>query len=121
MIGLLVTYPPGGADTPHYHGGAAVFATMIKGKSVMQMVCVDDDPQSQGTGAKVYGPGDSWYEGPGCHHVRSHNASEEEECQFIAMFIVDTERIEKLGPVAAVLQIDAAEEEAGRTPGVLYL
>lgn len=34
-----------------------------------------------------------WYEAPGCHHVRSENASDE-EAQFYANFIIDTEKLE---------------------------
>lgn len=97
VVGLKVTYPPNGATPPHTHGGAAVFATMIRGKSCMQMVCPGEDPNGQGSRRKIFGPGESWHEPPGCHHVLSSNASEEEECEFIATLIVDTERIEKLG------------------------
>jgi hypothetical protein len=77
----------------------------------MQMVCPGEDPEGQGSGLKYFGPGDSWYEPPGCHHVRSSNASTEEECEFIATLIVDTERIERLGVIDALVVIDAAEEE----------
>lgn len=41
------------------------------------------------SGAKIYGPGESWYEAPGCHHVRSENAGEV-ECQFVANLILDS-------------------------------
>jgi hypothetical protein len=77
----------------------------------MQMVHPGTDPEGQGTGPKIYGPGDSWYEPPGCHHVRSGNASETEDCQFQATFIIDTKTIEEMGVMDALVQIDAAQEE----------
>ena len=80
----------------------------------MQMVCPGEDPEGQGSGLKIFSPGDSWHEPPGCHHVVSSNASDEEDCQFIATLIVDTERIERLGVVDALVVIDAAEEEKAK-------
>jgi hypothetical protein len=41
------------------------------------------------SGAKVYGPGESWYEAPGCHHVRSETVGNE-EALFIANLVVST-------------------------------
>ena len=80
----------------------------------MQMICPDEDPNGQGSGRKIFGPGDSWYEPPGCHHVLSSNASDSEDCQFVATLIVDTERIERLGVFDALVVIDAAEEEKAK-------
>jgi len=34
-----------------------------------------------------------WYEAPGCHHVRSENAGDE-EAQFLANCIIDTEKLD---------------------------
>lgn len=114
VIGLLVTYPPLGGTPPHTHGGAHVFAAMLKGRCVSQTVCPGQDPDSQGSLAKIYGAGDSWYEPPGCRHVRSHNASDQEEAQFQVTFIVDTERVQALGWRDAVIQIDAENEQKGK-------
>ena len=80
----------------------------------MQTVCPGEDPNGQGSGRKILGPGESWHEPPGCHHVLSSNASEDEECEFIATMIVDTGRIEKLGIVNALVVIDAEEEEKAK-------
>ena len=41
----------------------------------------------------MYGPGEMWYEAPGCRHVRSENASDEESAQFFANFIIAKEKI----------------------------
>ena len=85
----------------------------------MQMVCPDHDPDSQGTGAKVYEVGESWYEPPGCHHVRSHNASDTEECVFVASFVIETEKLERLGVMGALVQIDEDVREKGGMVGKL--
>ena len=65
-----------------------------------------------------YGPGESWYEPPGCHHVRSENASKDEEAVFIATLIQDTEKIERLGVVNALVVLDAVEEEKAKAAKV---
>lgn len=80
----------------------------------MQMICPSEDPEGEGSGVQEFGVGESWFEPPGCHHVRSMNASGEEECQFIATLIVDTERVERLGVVDALVVIDAAEQEKSK-------
>jgi hypothetical protein len=74
-----------------------------------QMVCPDDDPDSQGSGAKIYSVGESWYEPPGCHHVRSENAGDE-EAEFIAVFVVSKEKVDKEG-LQSLVVIDADVEE----------
>ncbi|KEF51763.1 uncharacterized protein A1O9_12100 [Exophiala aquamarina CBS 119918] len=123
-ITLVVTAPPGAATPPHTHNNAAVIATMIKGHMLNQMVhpelssgtadtkdgcaTVKGKPQP---GPKVYGPGESWYEMPGCHHVRSENVGEE-EAQFVANLVIDSSRLEAAeNPVAGIFIIDAEEEE----------
>lgn len=113
-IGLKVTAPVNSATPPHTHGGAAINATMVRGKMLNQMVCPHHDPESQGTGAKVYSVGDSWYEPPGCHHVRSENVGDE-EAEFIAWFVVSKETVDKEG-LAGLVVIDAdVEERRGRS------
>jgi hypothetical protein len=37
-----------------------------------------------------------WYERPGCRHVRSENASDREEAQFFANFIIEEDRLDGL-------------------------
>jgi len=106
----MVTSPPNSATPPHTHGGAAVVATMIKGQMLNQMVCPHHDPDSQGTGPKIYGPGESWYEPPGCHHVRSETVGDE-EALFHAVFVVEKEKVDKEGLMSLVV-IDADVEEA---------
>lgn len=109
FVGLKVKAPVNAATPPHSHGGAAVTATMIRGRMLNQMVCGDDVD-----GPRIYDAGETWYEPPGCHHVRSENVGDE-EAVFIANLIVDTTRIEELGMLDALVVIDAAEaEEKGK-------
>jgi hypothetical protein len=91
---------------------------MIKGKMLNQMVCPDHDPESQGTGPKIYSVGESWYEPPGCHHVRSENAGDEgeEEAEFIATFVIDKKKVDEEGLGAlVVIDADTKEGKDGKT------
>lgn len=104
-IGLRVTAPVGSATPPHKHGGAAVVANMVSGRVVSQMICEGEDSEP-----KIYSAGETWYEPPGCHHVRLENVGDE-EAVFIANFVIETKKIEEFGINDALVQIDAAEEE----------
>lgn len=53
----------------------------------------------------VLSKGESWYEAPGCHHRISANASDTEELEFIAVFIIETKIVEENGP-GVLVQID---------------
>lgn len=74
-----VTYPPGGKSKSHRHD-AFVFAYVISGHVRSQV---------EGEALHVYGPGESWTEKPGSHHVVSENASEAEPASFIAILVSD--------------------------------
>ena len=80
-------------------------ATVIRGRVLNQMVC---DGESHGP--TIHSEGDTWYEPPGCHHVRNENAGDDEAI-FIANFVIETKKIEELGILKALVQIDAEEEE----------
>lgn len=84
---------------------------MIKGKMLNQTVCPHEDPDGQGSGPKIYSEGDTWYEPPGCHHVRSENVGDE-EAVFIASMVVSKERVDKHG-FASLVVIDAEVKEKG--------
>ena len=86
---------------------------MIRGKMLNQMVCPDHGPESQGSGPKVYSVGETWYEPPGCHHVRSENVGDE-EAEFIATFVIDKKKVDTEG-LESLVVIDAAVEEAKRS------
>ena len=106
-IGLRVIAPVNSATPAHKHGGAAVVATMIRGRMLNQMVC-----DGESDGPKIHSEGDCWYEPPGCHHVRNENAGDE-EAVFIANFVIETKKIEELGILNALVQIDAEEDKKG--------
>ncbi|MCJ1375048.1 hypothetical protein MMC20_006282 [Loxospora ochrophaea] len=109
LITLLVTLPPHAATPSHTHNGAAVTALMLRGASLNQMNC--DEPF-------VSREGETFYEAPGCHHVRSENACENpvEEASFFAVMIIDQEIIERDGYEGLVV-VDAAVEEKGKAAG----
>jgi len=94
VIALKVTFPPGGATPPHRHGGASVSGVILKGTTYNKM---NNEP------TMVLSKGESWYEAPGCHHRISANASETEELEFIATFVVETKVVEEGGPGALVV------------------
>lgn len=101
-IGLLVTAPPNAATPPHSHGGAAVTATVIRGHVLNQMVhthvdSVTGETRTHDSGAKIYAPGETWYEAPGCHHVRSETVGDE-EVVFIANLVVSDTVFEGIDP-----------------------
>ena len=58
----------------------------------------------------VLSKGESWYEAPGCHHRISANASETEELEFIAVFIIETKIVEENG-IGVLVQIDEEFKE----------
>ena len=46
---------------------------------------------------QVFGPGESFFENPGCRHRISDNASKEEEAVIVASLVVDTSVVEENG------------------------
>jgi quercetin dioxygenase-like cupin family protein len=109
FIGLRVLAPPHAATPPHTHGGAAVAATMIRGRMINQMVCPHHEASSQGTGPQLHSAGESWYEPPGCHHVRSENP-DDTEAEFIAVFVISKEKIDRDG-LGSLVVIDNDVED----------
>lgn len=83
LVGLVVTYAPGGKSPPHHHAASASIAALVLSGAVRSQV--DDEP------AKVYRAGESWFEQPGAHHKVSENASTTEPAQLLAIFVVDTD------------------------------
>lgn len=76
---------------------------MVSGTSLNQMN--QDEP-------KVYHAGESWYEAPGCHHVRAENVSDTKEAKFYAVLIIKDEVIERDGYESLVLlDADVAEQK----------
>ncbi|KAL2819564.1 hypothetical protein BDW59DRAFT_151352 [Aspergillus cavernicola] len=79
-----ISMDPNAASPPHTHGGAAVVAITIEGTVLNQMN--DEEPI-------VRRKGEIWYEGPGCHHQRSENNTQE-KVSFVAVLVVDDEVVE---------------------------
>lgn len=78
-----VLYPPGGATPAHTHARSAfIYAYVVSGRIVSQ---VEGQPE------RTYGPGESFYETPGAHHLISRNASQTEPAKLLAVFVVDTD------------------------------
>ena len=96
VVGQLVEFPPDGSTPPHRHGGASLFAYVISGEILSAMN--DEEP-------KVYKPGDTWYEPPGCHHRIADNNSKTTSSSVYATLIIKTEVLEKEGP-SVLFQID---------------
>lgn len=69
---------------------------------------VTGETHTQDSGAKIYGPGESWFEAPGCHHVRSETVGDEES-QFIANLIVTDKVFDGLDMSAKGLEADFAK------------
>lgn len=80
-------------------------ATVIKGRVLNQMIC-----EGSSIGPRVYEQGESWYEPPGCHHVRSENAGDEEAI-FVASFVVDEKPVKEKGLLRALVVMDADQED----------
>jgi hypothetical protein len=59
----------------------------------------------------IFGPGESFFEYPGCHHRISDNASTTEEAVLVATLIVDTKVVEE-GGVEGLVVIDEEYREA---------
>ena len=71
----------GGGSAPHRHARSAfIYAYVLSGEIRSQ---VDGEP------ARVYRPGETWFESPGAHHRVSANASDTEPARLLAVLIVD--------------------------------
>jgi len=79
LTAVAVDYAPGGKSGPHHHAGV-VFAYVVSGEIRSQ---VDQGP------ARVYHAGESFFEGPGAHHVVSENASASKPAKLLAVFVAD--------------------------------
>jgi quercetin dioxygenase-like cupin family protein len=79
LTAVTVDYAPGGASKAHHHAGV-VFAYVVSGSIRSQ---VDDGE------ARVFRAGESFFEGPGAHHVVSENASRSKPARLLAVFVAD--------------------------------
>ncbi|WP_408162990.1 cupin domain-containing protein [Caballeronia jiangsuensis] len=78
VLMATVSYKPGQASEAHMHPGS-IFAYVLEGHVTSQL---------EGSAAKTYGPGESWYEAPGAHHIVSKNASATKPAKLLVFAIV---------------------------------
>ena len=76
---------------------------MLSGRMANQM---NEDPLFES------GPGDSFFESPGCHHVKSYNIGDT-EASFYATLILDQKVIDDEG-YGSLVVVDAEVEEQER-------
>lgn len=86
IVGLEVTYPPGGFTPPHTHAGATVVARVTEGAVLSGM---------NGEPPRVYGLGEGFVEMPGCHHTVGENNSRDRTARLVAVFVVDSEVVRR--------------------------
>ena len=81
LVSHIVDYPPGTSSPSHRHAQSAfIYAYVLSGEIRSK---VDDEP------ARVYRPGEAWFESPGAHHRVSANASDTEPARLLAVLVVD--------------------------------
>jgi len=77
LTALTVSYAPGQSTRPHHHQADA-FVYVLSGHIRSQ---VEGNPE------RVYGPGESWFEPAGAHHMVSGNASKEQAATMLVVFV----------------------------------
>ena len=83
LVSRVIDYPPGAGSAPHRHARSAfIYAYVLSGEIRSR---VDDEP------ARVYRPGETWFESPGARHPVSENASDTEPARLLAVVIVDAQ------------------------------
>ena len=82
LIGIVVSYPPGGTSPAHYHPHSSFVTGYVLTGSIRSKV---NDGKTQ-----VFRAGEHWTEPPGAHHPISENASTTEPASLLAIFVVDT-------------------------------
>jgi quercetin dioxygenase-like cupin family protein len=86
IVGVVVTYPPGGKTPSHRHARSAFITGYVLSRSIRSQI--DDGP------VQVLRAGESFFEKPGAHHRVSENASTTEPARLLAIFVVDTSETE---------------------------
>lgn len=81
LVALTVTFAPGQQSKPHHHDADA-FVYMLSGRVRSQ---VDRGPPRE------YGPGESWFEPAGAHHLGTANVSGTEPASFLVVFVAKPE------------------------------
>jgi quercetin dioxygenase-like cupin family protein len=83
LIGIVVSYPPGGKTPAHTHARSAFIVGYVLSGSIRSQV--------NGGKIQVFHAGEHWTEPPGgAHHEISENASTTEPASLLAISVVDT-------------------------------
>lgn len=82
LIAVEVTFPPGDVAAPHRHPKTASLFIYVLSGTVRSQV--------EGEPARVYHAGESWFEGPGAHHILARNLSKTKAAKILAVFVVDS-------------------------------
>ena len=82
IIAVEVSFPPGDVAAPHRHPKSASLYIYVLSGTIQSQV--------EGEPARVYHAGDSWFEGPGAHHILARNLSKTKTAKILAVFVVDS-------------------------------
>ena len=82
LVGLVVSYPPGGETPAHTHARSAFIVGYVLSGSIRSQV--------NGGKIQVFHAGEHWIEPPGSHHQISENASTTEPASLLAISVADT-------------------------------
>src|SRR6516162_5510032 len=82
LIGLVVSYPPGGKSPAHTHARSAFIVGYVLSGSIRSQV--------NGGKIQVFHAGEHWIEPPGSQHQISENASTTESASLLAISVADT-------------------------------
>jgi quercetin dioxygenase-like cupin family protein len=88
LVGVVVSYPPGGATPAHHHERSAFITGYVLSGSIRSQVNHGE--------VRVYHAGETWTEPPGADHEISENASATEPASLLAIFVVDSKETDKL-------------------------
>lgn len=75
---VVVKFPPGARAEPHRHGGAFIYAYVLKGAVRSQV---------GGQAVHTYRMGQGWTEQPGAHHLVTANASSRYPAHLLVTFV----------------------------------
>jgi quercetin dioxygenase-like cupin family protein len=88
LVGVIVSYSPGGATPAHHHARSAFITGYVLSGSIRSQVNHGE--------VRIYHAGETWTEPPGADHEISENASATEPASLLAIFVVDSNEIANL-------------------------
>jgi len=83
LIAVEVSFPPGTAAAPHRHPKSSFLFVYVLSGTIQSQV--------EGEPVRVYHAGESWFEGPGAHHILAKNLSNTKAAKILAVFVVDSD------------------------------